>query len=291
MSAGTHSQRLREAILARRDSLTPTERLIANHLLEHPWNTALMSIRELAARWKTAPASIIRISRKLGFRSFSELKRGLKLEMRESPSPLNRFKLALEQRQDREFSGLASIAEQEIANLQATLQLLQGESLAKAVALLRRAKLVFSAGAGISHHLAGLAAFVFQHIGVRAFALPLAGSPLSEQLLTIQKGEVLLCFAFPPYSAQTIEAAALARKQGASVIGITNQTLSPLAKHCHVLLVAKTESKLPSNSLTAPLLVVYGLAGAVAASQRKQSLKAIEQTISLRHRNRHRAPH
>jgi DNA-binding MurR/RpiR family transcriptional regulator len=284
MSPHNSSKRLRDAILACQDSLTSTERVISNHLLEHPWNVVLMSIQELAAHLKTGPASIIRTSQKLGYKSYSEIKRGMKQEMRNPNSPLERFKLVLESRTGRDISGLGAIAQQEIDNLQTTTRLLDGSRIAKAAALLGRASLIFTAGAAISFHLAGLAAFVFQHIGLRAFPLQLAGLTMSEQLLTIQKDEVLLTFSFPPYSAQTIEAATLARAQGASVIGITNQTLSPLARHCDVVLVAKTESSGPSNSLTAPLLLIQGIAAAVASSRRPQSLKAIERTIALRNR-------
>jgi DNA-binding MurR/RpiR family transcriptional regulator len=284
MSPHNSSKRLRDAILACQDSLTSTERVISNHLLEHPWNVVLMSIQELAAHLKTGPASIIRTSQKLGYKSYSQLKRGLKQEIRDPNSPLERFRLVLEHHKDKGVSGLQAIARQEIENLETTINLLDSTRMAAAVALMGRASLIFTAGAAISFHLAGLAAFVFQHIGLRAFPLQLAGLTMSEQLLTIQNGEVLLTFAFPPYSTQTIEAAALARTQGASVIGITNQALSPLAKHCDVVLVAKTESSGPSNSLTAPLLLIQGIAAAVAGSRRQQSLRAVERAISLRDR-------
>jgi len=273
---------LQDAILARLDSLTPTERTIANHLLENPWSLALMSIQELAAHLKTGPASIIRFSKKLGYKSYSQLKRGLKQQMQEPNSPLERFEHVLEHPKD--GVTLQAIVRQEIGNLRTTLQLLDAGRMAAAVTLLRRAKLIFTAGAGVSFYLAGLAAFVFQHIGLRAFPLQVAGLTLSEQLLTIQKNELLLTFAFPPYSSETIKAAALARSRDAAVIGITNDTLSPLAEHCNVVLVAKTESSIPSNSLTAPLLLIYGLATTVASARRPQSLKAIEQAILLRDR-------
>ena len=107
---------------------------------------------------------------------------------------------------------------------------------------------------------------------------------MAEQLLAIRRDEVLLAFAFPPYSAQTIEAAAAAKERGASVIGITNETLSPLAAHCKVVLVAKTNSRVPSNSITAPMVLVHGLAAAVAASRPRSSLKAIERAMALRDR-------
>jgi DNA-binding MurR/RpiR family transcriptional regulator len=281
---GASFQRLQEAILACRDSLTPTERLISSHLLEHPRSVALMSIQELAGHLKTGPASIIRLAQKLGYRGYSELKGDLKQALREDGSPLERFKMALDGPELLDASGIQAIARQEMDNLRTTAGLLDPAALAATVALVGRAKLVYTAGIGISSHLANLAAFVLQHIGVRAFPVAQTGLGMAEQLVTIGRDDVLLTFAFPPHSGQTIEAAALAKAQGAAVIGITDQSLSPLADHCDLVLVAKTDSSSPSNSLSAPLMLVHWLAIAVANAQRQRSSRAIARTISLRNR-------
>ena len=277
-------QRLQGAILAIQDSLTPTERLIASYLLEHPRSVALMPIQELASRLEAGPASIIRVMQKLGYKGYSELKRDLQQELRRNDSPLERFKLALDRRTDLEFSDIHAIASQEMDNLRTTLERVDSASLAQSVKLVSRASIVYTAGVGISSHLASLATFVFQHIGLRAFLVQHTGLNLAEQLVSIRKQDVLLAFAFPPYSSQTIEGAALAKAQGAKVVGITNQTLSPLAEHCDVVLLARTDSSAPSNSLSAPLLLIHAIASAVASAKRRQSSKAIETTISLRNR-------
>jgi DNA-binding MurR/RpiR family transcriptional regulator len=105
---------------------------------------------------------------------------------------------------------------------------------------------------------------------------------LTEHLVALGKGDVLVAFSFPPYSEQTIEAAAMAKAQGVAVVGFTNRQLAPIVEHCNVLLIAKTESRLPTNSLSAPLLLVYGLTSAIAAQTRPRSLKTLEKTIKLR---------
>jgi DNA-binding MurR/RpiR family transcriptional regulator len=272
------------AIHAQRENLTPTERRIAAYFLEETGNVALLSVQELAAHLHTGPASIMRVVQKLGYQGLSELKKGLKRNLREDLSPLEQFTRQLGTTEPARLSEVATIGRQETRNIAATLHLLDEATFRKAVAILCRANVVYVLGVGVSSHLAGLAAFVLQHIGLRGFALQHTGLSLAEQLVRAGKGDALLAFSFPPYSPQTIAAAALARTQGAHVVSITNQAIAPIARHSDVLLVAKTDTVTPSNSLSAPMVLIHGLAAAVAASCRPRTLKAVKTTLSIRER-------
>jgi DNA-binding MurR/RpiR family transcriptional regulator len=278
----TAIRRLHTAIHAQRDALTPTERRIAAYFLEQPKSVALLSVQELAAHVHSGPASIIRVVQKLGYKGLSELKTGLKRKLRKDLSPLEQFSLNLDAGEAARLSEVAAIARQETRNIAATVGLLEETTFRRAVDILCQAHAVYLLGVGVSAHLAGLAAFVLQHIGLRSFALQHTGLDVSEQLLHAGKGDALLAFSFPPYSPQTIEAAALAKGQGVSVVSITNNAVAPIARHSDALLVAKTDTLAPSNALSAPLVLVHGLAAAVAASSRPRSLKAMKATLSIR---------
>jgi DNA-binding MurR/RpiR family transcriptional regulator len=273
---------LHAAIHARREAMTPTERRIAAYFLEHTQSVALLSVQELAAHLHAGPASVIRVVQKLGYQGLSELKRGLKRNLHRGSSPLERFSLTLDAGEAVRPSEVAAIARQETQNIAATMNLLDDAAFRRAVHLLGRALGVYLLGVGVSAHLAGLAAFVLQHIGLRSFALQHTGLNVSEQLVGIGRGDALLAFSFPPYSLQTTEAAALARKRGACVVSITNQAIAPIAKHSDALLVAKTDTLTLSNSVSAPMVLVHGLAAAIAASSRPRSLKAMKATLSIR---------
>ena len=281
-SSSTPVGRLHAAIHAQRETLTPTERRIAAYFLEDTRHVALVSVQELAAHLHTGPASIVRVVRKLGYQGLSDLKRGLKRSLREDRSPLEQFGEQLGQGDQAGLAEVAAIGRQETRNIGATLGLLDKATFDRAVAILSRAEVVYVLGVGVSAHLAGLAAFVLQHIGLRSFAIQHTGLSVSEQLLRAGSRDALLAFSFPPYSPQTIDAARLARRQGTRVVGITNQAIAPIAKHTEALLVAKTDTLTPSNSLSAPLVLVHGLAAAIAAAARPRTLKAVRTTLSIR---------
>jgi DNA-binding MurR/RpiR family transcriptional regulator len=280
--ADTPVRQLHEAIHAQTETFTPTERRIAAYFLEHTKNVALFSVQELAVHLQTGPASIIRIVQKLGYKGLAELKRELKLTLRHDVSPLEKFKLTLGKWQSTGLAEVGLIAEQEVRNIGATMDLLDEPTFRRSVDILSKADSIYILGVGVSAHLAGLAAFVLQHVGLRSFALQHTGLNVSEQLVRAGRGDALLAFSFPPYSPQTIEAAALAKKQGVGVVSITNLALAPIAQFSDALLVAKTGTLAPSNSLSSSLVLIHGLASAVAGTSPPRALQAIETTLSIR---------
>jgi len=65
-------------------------------------------------------------------------------------------------------------------------------------------------------------------------------------------------------------------------VSITNEAVAPIAEYSDVVLVAKTDTLGPSNALSAPLVVIQGLAAAIAATSAPRSLKAMKATLSIR---------
>jgi DNA-binding MurR/RpiR family transcriptional regulator len=282
MNQKAQFHKIHAAIQAQLGSFTPTERRIASYLLEETQEIALISVHELASRLHAGPASVVRVVRKLGYAGFAAMKTELREDIRNVSSPLVQFRLSLDRGLEPGLAEFRHIAEQEVRNIDNTLALLDKKAFAKAVRLLVEAKHTYTIGIGISAHLAGMVSFILRRIGLKADVIPHNGLHLTENLVALGKGDVLLAFSFPPYSGQTIEAAAMAKTQGVTVVGFTNRILAPIAEHCHVLLVAKTDTRLPTNSLSAPLLLVYGLISAIAARTRPRSLKTLEKTINLR---------
>jgi DNA-binding MurR/RpiR family transcriptional regulator len=274
--------KIHSAIQTRLTTLTPTERRIASYLLEQTQEIALISVHELASRLHAGPASIVRVVRKLGYASFAAMKTELREDIRSVSSPLVQFRSSLDRGLEPGLTEFRHIAEQEVRNIDNTIALLNKKSFAEAVRLLADAKHIYTIGIGVSSHLAGMVSFILRRIGLKADVIPHNGLRPIENLIALGKGDVLIAFSFPPYSEQTIEAAALAKAQGVTVVGFTNRLLAPIAEHCDVLLMAKTDSRLPTNSLSAPLLVIYGLTSAIAAQTRPRSLKTLERTIKLR---------
>jgi DNA-binding MurR/RpiR family transcriptional regulator len=284
MKSNTHFKRLHSAIHSKLGILTPTERRISSYILEQTHEIILISIQELAARLNTGPASIIRVVRKLGYNGISELKNELRNEIRSGGSPVTEFKSSLKFGVEPGLAEVRLIAENEIKNINDSLTLLNQDSFLQCADLVVKAKHIYSVGIGTSSHLAAITAFLFRRIGLNADAIAHTGLRLTESMIALGKGDVLIVFSLPPYSEPTLDAAKLAKKQGVSIIGVTNRLLAPVAEHCDVVLVGKSESRIPANSLSALLMLLYGLTAVAAAKSRKRSSRALDETIKLRKR-------
>jgi len=80
----------------------------------------------------------------------------------------------------------------------------------------------------------------------------------------------VIAFSFPRYSSATLKAAQYCRGVGATVIGITNSNLSPLAQNSDHVLIAKSDMVSLVDSLVAPLSVVNALLVALASAREKE---------------------
>ena len=282
MDQKSQFEKLHMAIESRLSTFTPTERRIASYLMEQSREIALVSVQELAARLHTGPASIMRFVRKLGYKGLTALKTELREDIRSGGSPLAHFKITLDHGLEPGLREVRLIAEQEIANIENSLSVLSEATFTKAVRLVIKAGHIYTVGVGTSSHIASITSFLLRRIGLRADTISHTGLRLTESLIGVGKEDLLITFSFPPYSESTIEAASFAQRQGVSVIGFTNQLLAPVAEHCDALLISKTDSRIPANAISAPLLLVYGLISVVAGKTRKRSSQALQTAIRIR---------
>ena len=68
--------RLREC----RDSISPTERSIADYLLDHPESAMECGVHELAERTFSSASTIIRMCRRIGFDGYKDFRRSVTYE-------------------------------------------------------------------------------------------------------------------------------------------------------------------------------------------------------------------
>ena len=137
--------RLREA----REAISPTEREIADYLLQHPEDVIDLSIHELAKRTFSSPSTIIRMCHRIGFEGFKEFRKAITYEM-----AIRRQNKEAEQKEITRSDSLEDIVEKitytNIRSLEDTKNLLDTETLEKCVELVRGARMVLLFGMGAS---------------------------------------------------------------------------------------------------------------------------------------------
>ena len=128
--------RLREA----RDSLSATERSIADYLLSHPEEAMELSIHEMAERTFSSPSTMIRMCHRIGFDGYKEFRRAVTYEM------AVRKQSEEEERKDI----IEKITYKNIMSLEDAKNLLDADTLRRCVELLRKCRTVLLFGMGAS---------------------------------------------------------------------------------------------------------------------------------------------
>jgi DNA-binding MurR/RpiR family transcriptional regulator len=97
-----------------------------------------------------------------------------------------------------------------------------------------------------------------------------------EQIINAGEGDVVLGISFPRYSRRTSKAMEFAGSQGATVIAITDNENSPLAKCSDYCLYARSDMASFVDSLVAPLSMINALIVAIGLKRKKQIYDNLE---------------
>lgn len=261
MAAPTVLERIHDAFAG----LTPTERRLAAHLQRHYPVAGLASITALARAADVSAPTVVRLVHKLAFRGYPEFQTALRGEVEQQlVSPLakhERWSAAAP-----EGHILNRFADAVLANLQATLRHIDAADFDRAVALLADpARSVFAVGGRITGASARYLVSQMQIVrgGVRLIAD--AAMDWQPALLDIAEGDVLVAFDIRRYEPAVVQLAELAAAQGAEVVLITDQWISPASAHARLRFAAHVEVPSAWDSTSAVTVMVETLIAGVLA--------------------------
>ena len=102
-----------------------------------------------------------------------------------------------------------------------------------------------------------------------------------EQMLRVERDDLVIGISFPRYSNRTVNAMKFARDSGASTLGITDGKASPLHEISDVCLYAKSEMVSFLDSLVAPLGLINALIVALGIRNRDQTFETFQRLESI----------
>ncbi len=264
----------KQIILDNFPKLTKNQKKIAQFLLDHPEEIALSSIDTIAEKLNVGKATIVRLAQTLGYSGFLELKTELSNKLRDDLSPTKKFKSALKAHSSKS-DFVFTLAENEMHNIQKTIQQLDRDQFNKAVRIFVSANNIYTMGLGISSFLAEIASYYLNRVTMRARAFTHGSLSLEEQIISLKKDDAVLVISLPPYSYQTIEATETAQYKGVKIVSITDKITSPIAQYSDVVFVAETNNIVFINTVGSVLTIIYSLATGIGLSDRATSLTAL----------------
>lgn len=240
----------------RLENLTNKRQEIIRPILEDPRDYVLLSVRAMAQRLSTDPATIVRIVRGLGFASYREFQHHLHALSIAYASPLDSMMSTPGD------SSIPAVISESLArsakNLHALKNSLDANRLAKVAKRLFEARRVVAFAADSAAILAEYLEYHLSIVGLPIVAVTTAGG-MTHLARVVKKRDVLIAISFQRGLRQTVEGAQQARAHGAYCIGISDTYLSPLARACDEVFLAAVEAPSFGRSYTAPISLLDAL--------------------------------
>ena len=257
---------LRDEIFERMDELTPAERKVARTLLARYPAAGLESTAALAGAAGTSKPTVLRLLDRLGFGSYPEFQDRLRAEATRSMSPLSRARAhrpappGATEPGGSVFTHAVGQRARLVARLPDTVP--PGE-IERAVALLAgRPRNVVISGGYFSRLVARMLAMQLDQLIPN---VDYADEPLGADVgkyLRAGRDSVAIVFDLRRHELAAKEVVSMAKARGASVILVTDETLSPSADEADIVLPVALDG-VPFDSFAALLVLAESLAEAV----------------------------
>lgn len=217
------------------------EKKIADCIMEQKDAVIHMTVAELADASGTSDATVSRFCRRLGFKSFQNLKMALAKEVMEEQQKAIQVSNDIDRRD--KSQSLQNILANKITELTETIHLMDSEVLEHALQLLEHAGLVQIAAVGNTIPVALDCAFKLNQLGIRAVSGSIWEGE-AARAFNLSSSDVLLLISNSGASQRLYTLAQGAKENGASLMIITNNEHSPLAQLCDCVMVTATREKL-----------------------------------------------
>jgi DNA-binding MurR/RpiR family transcriptional regulator len=265
--SGAHlAERIEQLSIKRQEIIRP--------ILEHPREYVLLSVRAMAQRLRTDPATVVRIVRGLGFGSYREFQRHLHELSLAYATSLDSLRPG-----GPETSMPAHVREaleQDLKNLHGLKNSLDSRRLVALAKRFYEARRIVLLGNDLAVTLVYYLGYQLSVLGLPVFSGTSAGRIL-HLVRSVNKKDLVLAISFRRGLRQTIEGAQQARARGAYCVGIADTYVSPLARVCHELFLASIESTSFGPSYCAPTSLMNTMLAATAQYRRAETLAIVKE--------------
>lgn len=244
-------------------------RKIGQYLMKNYVSAAYMTAQRLSEAVGVSESTVVRYAIELGFDGYPKLQSALKSLIKNKLTTVQRIEFAEERIGN---NVLAASFMADIENLKKTLAATDEDNFNSIVDLILSAGRIYIVGTRSSTSLASFLNFYLALILDNVKLVHNAsGSEIFEELLRVKQGDVVIGISFPRYSKRTVDAMHFVKKQGASVIAITDSKQSPLSYIADKVLYASNYTDSFVDSLVAPLAMINALIAAVGQRRRTET--------------------
>jgi DNA-binding MurR/RpiR family transcriptional regulator len=254
--------------------LTAKRQEILRPVLEHPRGFVLLSVRAMAKRLNTDPATLVRIVRVLGFESFRDFQKhlhDLSITFATSADTMRAGDSA-----GSRHSFVADSIDRDLKNLQGLRNTLEAARLTDLAKRLYSARRIGILAGDLAAFLADYLEYQLGLFGLPVFAATSAGR-VTHLTRSLTKDDLVIAISFRRGLLQTVEGTKKAREREAYCVAITDTFLSPLARIAQETFLAGIETTSLGASYAAPVALANALFAACAHVRRAETMEIVRE--------------
>jgi DNA-binding MurR/RpiR family transcriptional regulator len=258
----------------RLDQLSIKRQEIIRPLLEHPRDYVLLSVRALAKKLGSDPATIIRIVHGVGFANYKQFQRHVhELSLA--------YATSLDTMPQSESSGgpdaqARDSVFRDLKNLQGLKNALDPARLSALAKKIYAARRVVILGGDLATVLVDYLGYQLNLLGL-PISLATSAGAATHIVRSLTRQDVVVSITFRRGLRYTVEGTQQARLHGAYCVGITDTYVSPLASTCHEVFIASVESVYFGASYTAPIALANAILTAVGEFRRSRTMAIVRE--------------
>lgn len=256
------------------------QRRIAQYIMDEYDKAAFMTAAKLGKTVGVSESTVVRFAVSLGFDGYPSMQKAMQEMVLNRLTSVQRLEVATDRMGDQDI--VSMVLQSDAEKLRRTDETLSREDFQKAVDAIVAAKRVFIMGVRSASPLANFLGYYLRYLSDNVHIITASGAgEMFEQIVGVNSDDAIIAFSFPRYSTTVVKGAQYCASAGATVIGLTDSKLSPLAQVCDIVLLAKSDMVSLVDSLVAPLSVVNALIVGVTAKRSVELAKRLDKLENI----------
>ena len=251
------------------------QRTIAAYVVQAYDKAAFMTANRLGKTVGVSESTVVRFAVDLGFDGYPSMQKAMQEMVLNRLTSVQRIEVANNRLGGQDI--VSMVLHSDMEKLRKTSEILDRDEFNAAVNAIIKAKRVYILGVRSVEPLANFLGYYLNYMFNNVHIVSGFGTvEMFEKIVGVNSEDVVIAFSFPRYSSTATKGAQYCRSAGATVIGITDNRLSPLGSNSDHVLIAKSDMVSLVDSLVAPLSVINALIVAIAARKEKELARTFE---------------
>ena len=259
-------------------SFSKGQKLIARYILENYDKAAFMTASKLGKTVQVSESTVVRFATQLGYEGYPEMQRALQEMIRGKLTSIQRI-----QASDETLSGgdlVTNVLHRDMTKIRMAIDQSDPAEFERVVDTVAGAKRIYIVGFRSSSFLAGYLNFYFRLIFDNVTLVQGGAAGTFDQIFRVGPGDVVFAICFPRYSELALKTISFAKERGATIVGLTDSEMSPVARASENVLLVHNEMISFVDSLAAPMSMLNAL---ILAAARKKGTDVSASFSELEH--------